>query len=372
MRATQEVEARQHEGLPADAPLRYVRHFDGARDHAAPQERLREVVRRARAFREEMLAGEKVVYYRSFDLIRVPYPTRYALRDACGVPTPFVHIINRMFVVQFRAGAEVKTLLVSPSDVRAAGATPFFKRLTARFGPLRRQLEPLFAPELGTVESCLESTGLKPEDVDFITYDHLHTQDLRRWLGTDTQTAFFPNARLLVMRQEWESARALLPPQADWYAPRGTEGVPAEKIILLDGDVMLGDSVALVRTPGHTEGNHSFVAHTPEGLFVSSENGVGPDAYAPHNSRIPGLRKYARATGMEVVLNGNTLERALDQYVSMIQEREIAGPSARNPDFYNVAPSSELASYWLFPGIRPTFSFGPMEFGKPQTVIGDG
>ncbi len=328
---------------------------------------MREVVKRARAFRDEMLAeGEPALFYRSFDLVRVPYPTRYALRDACTAPTPFVHIINRLFVIQFRAGSGVKTLLVSPSDTRAAAATPFFKRLTTRFGPLRARLEPVLAPELATVESCLASAGLRPEDVDFITFDHLHTQDLRRWLGTRKQPAYFPNARLLVMRQEWESARALLPPQADWYAPGGTEGVPSEKVILLDGDVLLGRSVALVRTPGHTEGNHSIVAHTPEGLFVSSENGVGPDAYAPEHSRIPGVARYARATGMEVVLNGNTLERGLDQYVSMIQEREMAGPSPRDPRFYNVAPSSELAHYWLFPGIRPTFSFGPVEFGKKQ------
>lgn len=361
------LEAGALETTRDEGVLSRVRHFDGARASSAPRERLSEVVRRARAFREEMLAeGEPALYYRSFDLVRVPYPTRYAFRDACSAPTPFVHIINRLFVIQFRAGSEVKTLLVSPSDTRAATATPFFRRLTARFGPLRARLEPVLAPELATVESCLASIGLRPDDVDFITFDHLHTQDLRRWLGTGEQPAYFPNARLLVMRQEWESARALLPPQEDWYAPRGTEGVPPGRVILLDGDVLLGRSVALVRTPGHTEGNHSIVAYTPEGLFVSSENGVGPDAYAPEYSRIPGVARYARSTGMEVVLNGNTLERGLDQYVSMIQEREIAGPSRRDPRFYNVAPSSELAHYWLFPGVRPTFSFGPVEFGQMQ------
>jgi hypothetical protein len=50
----------------------------------------------------------------------------------------------------------------------------------------------------------------------------------------------------------------------------------------------------------------------------------------------------------------------------MIQERDIAGPSSRNPDFYNFVPSSELTAYWMFPGIEPSFTFGPLEFGKPQ------
>jgi hypothetical protein len=52
----------------------------------------------------------------------------------------------------------------------------------------------------------------------------------------------------------------------------------------------------------------------------------------------------------------------------MIQEREIAGRSPRNPEFYNCYPSSELTAYWAFPGIKPTFSFGELEFGTPQVT----
>lgn len=222
------------------------------------------------------------------------------------------------------------------------------------------------APELGTAETWLAQVGIRPEQVDYITYDHLHTQDVRRWLGTNGQPGYFPNAKLLVMRQEWESTKALLPPQKQWYCPEGIAGICEDKVVLLDGDVMLGTGVALIHTPGHTEGNHSVVVHTPEGLFVTSENGVGADSYSPLHSRIPGLRKYALTTGVEVVLNSNTLERGLDQYISMIQEREIAGPSPRNPDFYNVYSSSELTAYWMFPGIRPTFTFGPVRFGEPE------
>ena len=348
------------------AVIRTIHDFVGARDHASPELRLASVLKAAQSFRERMLAERPVPYYQSFDLVRVPYPKRYAFKDACMVPTPYVHILNRMFAVQFESEAGLKTLLVSPSDYRRNAETPFFKRLTESFGPLRTFAEPYMAPELGTVETSLASAGIRTDQVDYITYDHLHTQDIRRWLGVGDGPAYFPNAKLLVMRQEWESAKALLPPQRQWYCPDGIAGVPESKVILLDGDVMLGSGVALLHTPGHTEGNHSIVVHTPEGLLVTSENGVSADSYAPRHSRIPGLRRYAEHTGIEVVLNSNTLERGLDQYISMMQEREIAGPSPRNGDFYNVAPSSELAPYWLFPGIRPTFSFGPLAFGTPQ------
>ena len=346
-----------------DPVIRPLDHFDGVRQHATPTDRLAAIRRQARAFREQMLDGPVARSTRSFDLVKVPYPTRYALRDACSVPTPYIHILNRLFVMQFDTPQGVKTLLAEPLDRDGNAKTPFFNRLSRKVGGARGALAQLMWPDRNDVASCLEQIGLRPEDIDYITYDHLHTQDLRGWLGTPSRKAFFPNAKLLVMRQEWMSAQGLLPTQADWYCPHGTEGIPEDRVVLLDHDVMLGDSVALVRTPGHTEGNHSVVVHTPAGLFVISENGVSADSYSPDKSSIPGLRRYASVTGAEVVLNGNTLEGAVDQYLSMVQEKEIAGCSERNADFFNVAPSSEMTPHRLSPGIKPSFYVGELNYG---------
>jgi hypothetical protein len=349
----------------ADESVRPLRHFEGARDALAPRDRQKELVRRANAFREELLAGPQVLYYRTFPLVSVPYPTRYAFWSAVSAPTPLMHLVNRLILVQFRSEAGVKTLLIGPSDHARNKRTPFFEHLGRRASRLGRLGERLLAPVHGSVEEALARAGLLPEDVDYISFDHLHTQDLRRWLGSRDEPAYFPRARLIVTRQEWASARGLLPLQAQWYCPGGCEGVPAERVLVIDGDVRLGEGVALVRTPGHTQGNHSFVVHTSDGLLVTSENGVCVDSYSPLNSSIPGLRKYARRTGAEVVLNGNTLEGSVDQYLSMILERTIAGRSPRNPEFFNVVCSSEAAPYWLFPGVSPTWSPGELEFGRP-------
>lgn len=347
--------------------IRPLTHFDHCRDDPHPRSRLRTVQAAAEKLREEMLGkGRPVTYYRNIDLVRVPYPTRYGLYNAARVPSPFMHILNRMFVLQFETHLGPKTLLFSPSDIDANRETPFFKRLGSRFGALSPLMNRFMAPILNRVEDALELTGIRPEEVDFISYDHLHTQDLRKWLGTGPRDGFFPNARLLVMSQEWHSAQALLPPQQDWYCPGGLEGIHPDRVVLLDGSVMLGESVALVRTPGHTEGNHSLVAHTTDGLLVTSENGVSADSFSPRHSRIPGVRRYALQTGMEVILNGNTQEGGLDQYMSMVLEKTLAGPALRNPDFYNVVPSSELTAYWGFPGLAPTFSFGQLCYGRPH------
>jgi hypothetical protein len=340
-------------------------HFQGYLDFSSPQERLKEVRKNAKKFREQMLSNSEVVFYKTFDLIRIPYPKQYGLLNACSMPTPFIHILNRLYIIQFKTEEGIKTLLFSPSDIYANRETPFFKRLTGRLGLLKKVGEKIIAIELGTVEKYLAKTGIKPEQVDYISYDHLHTQDLRKWLGTSTQKAYFPNAKLIVTKQEWESVHGLLPPQADWYCINGVRDLPQEKIILMENDLMLGEGVAMINTPGHTEGNHSLVVNTSDGLLVSSENGISADSYSPLNSEIPGLRKYAKETGMEVILNGNTLEKGITQYISMVMEKEIAGTCPHNPQFFNVVPSSELSTFWAFPGIKPTFSFGSLEYGSP-------
>lgn len=351
---------------PAIEPLTA---FDGARDAGVPAERLREVRARARALRGELLAGAPVRFFRSMELVRVPYPVRFGLLHACAVPTPYLHICNRLFVVQVDTREGLRTILLSPSDLDGNQETPFFKRLREGL-PLGDRLADVVAPRKGTVEGHLASLGLRPEDVDYVAYDHLHTQDLRKWLGP---RAFFPRAKLLVMRREWEITQGLLPTQRDWYCPDGTAGIDPSRVVLLDGDVRIGEGFAIVHTPGHTEGNMSFVTHAPakpggagperSALYVTSENGVAPESYAPEHSKIPGVARYARETGLEVILNGNTLESSNDQYISMIQEKELAGPSPIDPRFPSMACSSELGAFWGFPGVAPTFALGDLELG---------
>lgn len=344
--------------------IKRIDYFDKVRDSSFPQTRLAEARKAALKLREEMITGKQARYYRTVSLIRVPYPTKFGLLNAARVATPLMHILNRLFVVRFDTPEGLKTLLFSPSDIEANRETPFFKNLSERAGPFSEVVDRFLAPVMSTVEEALDTIGLSPEDIDYISYDHLHTQDLRKWLGADGKPGYFPNAKLLVMDQEWSSTQSLLPPQAYWYCPNGIKGVPEDKVIMLDSSVMLGDGVALVQTPGHTEGNHSLVVNTPDGLLVTSENGVSADNYSPLVSRIPGVRQYALQTDMEVILNGNTLEGGLDQYVSMVMEKTLAGPARQNPEFFNVVPSSEMTHYWGFPGLRPSFSFGEIVHGK--------
>lgn len=346
--------------------IRRLGHFDGSRRAAKPMQRVGDTRAAAEDLRAEMLKGTPVPYYRSLELVRVPYPSKFGYLNGFGRLPPFIHLCNRLFVVQFNSVEGLKTLLISPSDWEHQRATPFFKRVNESWGPFASLAESLVVKKPGTVLARLAEIGLAPEDIDYLTYDHLHTQNLTRWLGGQGHAAIFPRAKLLVMREEWESAQSLIPWQSQWYCPGGIAGIPEDRVIQLDHDVMLGEGVALIRTKGHTEGNHSIVVHTAEGLKVTSENGVSLDAYAPLHSKIPGLADYARATGAEVVLNGNTQEYAVDQYISMVQEKTIAGPHPLDERFPNLAPSSESAGFWLFPRTAPTLTVGDLYFGQLQ------
>lgn len=348
--------------------MKAIQDFDDVRQSPLPQERLKAARKQASAFRERFMDEAPVQFYQSADMVRVPYPTWYAYSGVYTQSTykfPYIHILNRIFIVQYHDfSGELKTLLFSPSDIEADRETPFFKRLTDKM-PSWSPLEGVVAPIIRDVTGALAEVGLSPEDVDYISYDHLHTQDVRRWLGTKDKAAYFPNAKLLVHEQEWLSTTSLLPVQADWYCPNGIEGVDPDKVIQFTGSIQLGEGVALVHTPGHTEGNHSLVARVPDGIRVTSENGVGADAYAPINSKVNAIRRYAKDTGIEVILNGNTLEGSNEQYISMVIEKTIAGPS-KNPDFPNCASSSEATPYWLIPGHKVSHLIGEAKFGSLQ------
>lgn len=342
-----------------------IKDFDNSRSAKGQQSRVEDTRAAAASFRQSMLAGPKVKYYQSFDLIKVPYPTRYGLRNAFSRErfVEFMHILNRVFVVQFDTTEGLKTLLVSPSDFDRNGATPFFQRLQDDTPSI---ITNRLITRYQSVPEVIASIGLQPEDIDYITYDHLHTQDVRRWLGTDDEPAIFPNAKILVHQHEWDNAIDLTPYQQDWYCPQGTVGVPADKVVRFTGSIMLGDGIALIHTPGHTEGNHSIVVHTDEGLWVTSENGISVDAYAPELSAAAGVADYAKSINTEVIINANTLENSIDQYISMVQEKTIAGPSKRDPRFPNIFPSSEMTHFWAFPGTKPTFYVGQAKHGQLQ------
>jgi glyoxylase-like metal-dependent hydrolase (beta-lactamase superfamily II) len=337
--------------------------FDAAWATSATGPRLRAVRVAAERVRDRFAAGPRAVAVRTLPIVISPYPTKYAFWGAAISPAPYIVFTHRCLLVQFLQAGELKTLLFNPTDVAGARATPYFARLAAR---IPQRLQRVIAHELEPLVEQLARLGIRPDDVDYVAYDHLHVQDLRPVLGTEDGRIppRFPRATLLASRTEWEDWDDLHPLQRAWYVRQGKQGVRTAPVSLTTGDLSLGDGVMLLRTPGHTTGNQTLFLSTDSGVWGVSENGTCADNWSPMDSRIPGLRSLCRKQDLDVVLNSNTPERGADQYTSMVLERTVVDRVKRAPAFVQMFPSSEVTPSALSPGLKPTILHRSVTHGE--------
>ena len=331
-------------------------------DRSAPfGVQLRQVRTAAADFRAEFLTTGMPTSVVTKDLVTLPYPTRFGLWRAALTPSPYLSITNRMLVVRWEDNGVTKTLVFEPSDHELGERTPYFARLNAQTpAPVQRRIVTRHA----TVLENLAELGIAPEEVDYLAFDHLHTQDVRRWIGTTTPQPdvsgepAFPNATLVVQREELDAMADLHPLQLPWYQPETFRDLRQDSIRAVEGDVLLGPGVALLATPGHTLGNQTLVLSTNDGIWAVSENVIAVECLVPEHSRIPGVAKHARTWGREAILNTNTPEALADQYNSIVKEKCLVDRSQCDSRFPQFLPSSELTPSPYFPGTRPTFTHG--------------
>ena len=336
----------------------------GAVDRRGPFGRqLRQVRAASAAFRRELAGTGTPTSVTTHDLVSLPYPVRFGLWRSYLTPAPYLCITNRMLVIRWTEGDRTRTLLFEPSDYERGEYTPYFARLGAQTPDV---VQDRIVTRHATVIEHLAGLGIAPADVDYLAFDHLHTQDVRRWLGTTSPQPdlspdapvepLFPNARLLVQRDELEALRELHPLQLAFYQPQTYTDLRPGAVLAVDGDVLLGPGVALLRTPGHTYGNQSLALNTSSGIWAVSENALAAECLVPEHSRIPGVRRASERWQREVVLNSNTPEALADQYCSIVLEKSLVDVAQADPRFPQFLPSSELTAARWAPGTGPTFA----------------
>lgn len=350
------------QGPPPVADLVRLTELDDAWAIRGSGARLDAVRRAGRRARDKILAGGAARAVRTSDIATFPYPTTFGLQGVASSPAPYVFLRNRMHLVQVETAGRIINILVNPTDAERSRAAPFFAQMQERYGRLATRW---IAKIHTSIPAALAAWGVAPSAIDYVTFDHLHVQDVRGLLAPGTNEAvYLPNARLLVQRGELDTLATLHPLQAYWYIPEALAGVPADRIVVLDGDYLIGGGFAIVRTPGHTGGNHTLVVVTDRGAWTISENGVCVDAYAPGISQIRGVARHARDHGVEVILNANTREGTLDQYTSMVLEKTLASSVPDRPELPQHFPSSELVAHPLAPGLAPTYSHRSITHGE--------
>lgn len=356
---------------------RSIPEFDGVHDVWPRGARLAAVRSAAEAFKPRFTSQGMVKAVRSVDIAAAPYPVSFAFHGAVSVPhLPLISMVNRMVVVQYDDFDDrARTLVFEPTMPEGSAEAPFYRnlqRLTDRVPGGTWLAEHTVLRYYDEPSSALTRLGLTADDIDYCTFDHLHVQDPRMILGSSTvipgeespRPPLFGRARMLVHRRELATLESLHPMQWAWYVEDGLDGVDPASFAVFDGDLELGPGVALLWTPGHTDGNHSLVVNTPDGVWVSSENGIALDNWQPELSKIPGVRRYHELYGREICPNANTLEDSLDQYDSMVKEKTLADPCKRDPRWLQILPSTELADWRRFWPVRPTFVHGGISYGE--------
>ncbi len=320
------------------------------------------VLEGSKALRTHLDAMPMASAVRTLPLTSLVYPSRFAFFGAQLSLAPYVPLTHRCLLVQFERDGRRLNLLFNPTDIEASRRAPYFAGLIARFGErasswLQKRFDPL--------EDQLRALGVPPGDIDYLAFDHMHTQDLRALMGTadGRRRARFPNATLLCPKAEWDDWDQLHPLQKPWWIVDGKEGVDTSRITLTERDMQLGDGVMLLRTPGHTIGNQTLFVKTDRGVWGVSENGTCADAWSPRASSIAGVAAAAKSTGVEVLMNANTPEYGADQYTSMLLEKALVDRVPHNEEFVQMFPSSEVTPGLIAPGLGPSYQFGRVEHG---------
>ena len=155
----------------------------------------------------------------------------------------------------------------------------------------------------------LQEVGVAAEDINFVFQSHLH------WDHSGL-LRYFPNAKIIVQRQEYSYA-INPPPFAEAFYRCHYYNSPVLKWQLIDGDESLMPGITAISTPGHTPGHQSLMVDLPEsGTLILS----GDCAYISENldsEIIPGilvdpfqalhslkkLKNLARITNGQIIFN---------------------------------------------------------------------
>lgn len=332
-----------------DQLFRPLTDFIAAWQQPSPSLCLSAVRDQAARLRVQLLQQSAVSCFKSADLYRDLYPISQAYNGVYSrllMTVPYIHVLKRLWIIQFvDVDGALKTLLFSPSDNHDPLQTMLFQRFNSRLPRyLRRLSKAVIAPSYQSVETALGELGLQPNQVDYISYNHLQGQHVAQWL------MHFPKAKLLVHEREISQ-----------YA----QSLPANQILSFPDSIYLGEGLALVHSPGMSDGHHVLVARVADGVCVITGNGVGADAYAPKHSRVKAIRQYAQQHELEVIVQGRQHTAVDIHYAAMVMEKTLAG-SSHHPDFPNCAYSGEATPYWLMPGFSVSFLHGLDDFGEIQ------
>src|ERR1700722_17099712 len=134
---------------PPHAEIKAISHFVAVSGERQAGPQLELIRQAAPGFREWFRSTGMPDWIGTFDLVSLPYPTRFGLFRAAMSPAPYLSLTHRLVVVRWREpDGKPRVLLFEPTDVELARRTPYFARLRESTPAAS---EPAFARPLGDV-----------------------------------------------------------------------------------------------------------------------------------------------------------------------------------------------------------------------------
>ena len=169
---------------PEKVGLKPFHEFDRAQETWPRGDRPAAIREAASEFRARFAVPEnRIQGVRTVDIASAGYPVRFAFGGAAKGVNPFINILNRLVVIQYEDfEGDLRTLVYEPTVTEGPTEAPFYDQLLRRYGEFLSYK--VFATFYNDVPQAMAKAGVRLEDVDFISFDHLHVQDVRFVLGS--------------------------------------------------------------------------------------------------------------------------------------------------------------------------------------------
>jgi glyoxylase-like metal-dependent hydrolase (beta-lactamase superfamily II) len=184
-------------------------------------------------------------------------------------PRHFIPQHAEQFMAEYSAQADERGLFqmsVTCFLVRSTGKTLL---VDSGLGNRRRPNFPV-----GKLDQSLRDAGVVPSDVDAVLNTHLHIDHVG-WNTVDhedgTREIFFPRARFVIQRPEWDywmTPERLAEPGNAHLVECVEPLTHSGRIDFLEGETAFDEHLTFVPTPGHTPG------HVAIGIYSEGERAI--------------------------------------------------------------------------------------------------
>jgi len=201
-----------------------------------------------------------------------------------------------------------------------------------KFGEKERSM---YAMEDRAIHDALAEIDCDPADVNAVIVTHLHFDHaggLTRLGDGGRPVLTFPNAEIIVQRQEWEDAIANKSTMNKTYLREHLTDEVAERVRLVDGEEEVLPDIGVLPMPGHTWGQQGVRIRDANGRVVVFVPDVMPTR---HHARPTSNLAYDVEPYTSMLSRTKLLERAADEDWTLVLDHEPGEPAFTvelNPD----------------------------------------